>query len=40
LQALFMDASVLPTTRTASAISAAVFILSLRDAYPLPLAPS
>jgi hypothetical protein len=31
LQALFMDASAPPTTMTARAISAAVFILSLRD---------
>ena len=39
LQALFMDANAPPTTMTASAISAAVFILSLRDAYP-SLAPN
>src|SRR6516165_11362428 len=36
LQELFRDASAPPTTTTASAISAAVFILSLRDAYPAP----
>jgi hypothetical protein len=35
LQALFIDASAPPTTMTASAINAAVFILSLREASPL-----
>ncbi len=40
LQALFMDANVPPTTMTASANGAAVFILSLRDACPAPLAPN
>jgi len=40
LQALFMDASAPPTTMTASANSAAVFILSLHDAYPAPLVPT
>jgi hypothetical protein len=40
LQALFMDASAPPATMTARAISAAVFILSLRDVYPAPLVPN
>jgi len=34
LQALFMDASALPTNMTASAINAAVFISSSRNACP------